>query len=440
MNGFTLRQSLRVAVFTTLISLLCLTSCGGSGSVFGISNNSTNGSGGGGSGNGGGPTGPNVQAVTIDSGPSAVVNSTRAIVNALYTSVTVCSPGSSTNCQTIDHIQVDTGSSGLRIAAAILSIQLPLQTDPNGNTVAECFPSTNGSRWGPFRQADIKIGGETANKQAVQVIGESAFAVPATCRAVNASGDAAITALGANGILGIGPYLQDCGAACLQQGLRIYYTCNSENICADSAMPLTLQIANPVASFATDNNGTIVELPAVSGSDRAGSGTLIFGIGTQSNNGLGHATVFTPSSSRTFSLTYKNSTLDQGVISSSLNAYYFPDDTVSVCAASDPTAKARGFFCPPATLNLRANLNGANGTVGNIDFKVDNAESLFKNAAPAVAPNLAGPSQGGELGNGLIFDRNRTFELGLPFYFGRTVYTGIEGRNSSAGLGPYVAF
>lgn len=439
-----MRQSLRVTIFTTLMSLLCLTSCGGGG-LIGTANTGTNGGGGGegGSGNGNngsGPTGPNVQAVTIDSGPSAVVNSNRAVVNVLYTSVTVCSPGSSTNCQTIDHIQVDTGSSGLRVAAAALSIQLPLQIDANGNTIAECFPSTNESRWGPFRQADIKIGGETANKQAVQVIGESAFAVPATCPAVNVSGDAAIIALAANGILGIGPYLQDCGAACLQQGLGIYYTCNSKNICADSAMPLALQIANPVASFATDNNGTIVELPAVSGPGRAGNGTLIFGIGTQSNNGLGHATVFEPGTSRTFSLTYKNSILDQGVVSSGLNAYYFPDDTLSACAASGPTAKAPGFFCPPATLNLHASLNGANGTVGNVDFEVDNAESLFKSAVPAVAPNLAGPSQGGELGNGLIFDRNRTFELGLPFYFGRTVYTGIEGRNSSAGMGPYVAF
>ena len=43
-----------------------------------------------------------------------------------------------------------------------------------------------------------------------------------------------------------------------------------------------------VASFATDNNGVIVELPAVSGAEATVSGSLIFGIlGTQSNNGLG---------------------------------------------------------------------------------------------------------------------------------------------------------
>jgi hypothetical protein len=30
--------------------------------------------------------------------------------------------------------------------------------------------------------------------------------------------------------------------------------------------------------------------------------------------------------------------------------------------------------------------------------------------------------------------------MGLPFFFGRNVYEAFEGKSSSAGAGPYVAF
>ncbi|MGH8336732.1 MAG: DUF3443 family protein, partial [Gammaproteobacteria bacterium] len=54
------------------------------------------------------PTGSNVASVVIDSGPT----SASPDANTLFTTVTVCIPGSTTNCQTIDHIQVDTMSYG----------------------------------------------------------------------------------------------------------------------------------------------------------------------------------------------------------------------------------------------------------------------------------------------------------------------------------------
>ena len=67
--------------------------------------------GGGGSGSGSGTTTPpppppasNTTSVIVDQGPSS--NS----VNTLFTSVTVCVPGStppSSNCQDIDHVQVE---------------------------------------------------------------------------------------------------------------------------------------------------------------------------------------------------------------------------------------------------------------------------------------------------------------------------------------------
>ena len=33
-----------------------------------------------------------------------------------------------------------------------------------------------------------------------------------------------------------------------------------------------------------------------------------------------------------------------------------------------------------------------------------------------------------------------SFDFGIPFFFGRTVYTAIEGRQAGATAGPFVAF
>ena len=44
-------------------------------------------------------------------------------------------------------------------------------------------------------------------------------------------------------------------------------------------------------NFTGDNNGVILELAAVNSTAATVSGSLIFGIGTQSNNALGSAAV-----------------------------------------------------------------------------------------------------------------------------------------------------
>src|SRR4030095_3119322 len=98
----------------------------------------------------------NVQAVSGDKGPGG-------FGDILFTSVTICAPGASTNCQTVDHIQVDTGSSGLRIIASVLSPALALrqQTDASGNPIVECAQFVDGFSWGPVKIADVRLSGET---------------------------------------------------------------------------------------------------------------------------------------------------------------------------------------------------------------------------------------------------------------------------------------
>jgi hypothetical protein len=352
--------------------------------------------------------------------------------------VTICVPGTTT-CQNIDHIQVDTGSSGLRIISTVLTLSLPLQKDSTGNVLAECVHFVDGSSWGPLKLADIKIAGETASNLAVQIIGDSAYqTIPTGCVGTGTAEDT-VAAFGANGILGVGPFIQDCGPACLQAGGATYYLCTSNTACTDSGMPLAMQITNPVTAFATDNNGVIIELPAVSATAASVSGSLIFGIGTQGNNGLGSAQVLTLDSVAALTTNYKSQTLTQSFIDSGSNAYYFPDpnNTIAVCAQG---THAPGFFCPGTTLNLSATLMGANGVSSSINFSVADANALFStNSTVAAAATLAAPSTGVSA-DGSTFNGTDTFDWGLPFYFGRNVYTAIENKTTSAGVGPYFAF
>src|SRR5580658_8491677 len=67
----------------------------------------------------------NVATITVDAGPAALNTGPNAFIsdNTAFVSVTLCAPGT-TNCQTIDHVLLDTGSVGLRIFQSVLSASL----------------------------------------------------------------------------------------------------------------------------------------------------------------------------------------------------------------------------------------------------------------------------------------------------------------------------
>jgi len=382
---------------------------------------------------------PNVQAITVDRGPSGLAGSTD--VNTVFTTVTVCVPGSTTSCQKIDHIQVDTGSSGLRILGSALTLSLPLQKDAGGNTVLECTQFVDGFSWGPLRTADLQISGESAAGIAVQVIGDAAYpesSVPAACSSVGPSEDT-VASFGANGILGVGPFISDCGSGCSVVPNPIYYACTSSSSCQNTSVAVTQQVSNPASFFATDNNGVLIELPAVGTTGSTGvSGLLLFGIGTQSNNGLGSATVVTVSpADGSLATTFNGNSLPQSFIDSGSNAFFFVDSGIPNCTMKNPaTQKPLPFYCPASTLNLSATINGQNSASVNVSFSIANAESLFSQSVIiAAASDLGGPG----ISNS-SFDATKSFDWGLPFYYGRSVFTAFEGRNTAGGPGPYFAF
>lgn len=112
----------------------------------------------------------NVQAVVVSSAPQ------HNYANGLFTSIKVCIPSTS-NCQTIDDVLVDTGSYGLRLLSSsgggALTLSLPNENASNGNPLGECAGFVSGFTWGPIKTADVIISGETANNLPVQVIDQS---------------------------------------------------------------------------------------------------------------------------------------------------------------------------------------------------------------------------------------------------------------------------
>jgi len=186
----------RILAFA-LGSLLVLTSCGG------------------GSGYGGPPRpppptqGPNVATLTVDSGPAGTVN-------IPFITITICAPGSTTNCQTIDGIEVDTGSWGLRIISSVLNASLlsalPQQmVAGTAIPVVECAQFADGYSWGPVMSADVTISSEKASNIPVQIIGNPSITQPAPsdCSSPVPNPENTVGSFFANGLIGVGVFEQE---------------------------------------------------------------------------------------------------------------------------------------------------------------------------------------------------------------------------------------
>jgi len=353
---------------------------------------------------------------------------TNDYVNGLFASVEVCEPGSTTSCATVANVLVDTGSEGLRLlSGAVSGLTLPAVTDSSGNAVQECIGFISLAYiWGPVVQADIHLGGETAASASVHIISESPqYAVPSSCIPTGPVGTPedynSVSALGANGILGVANFPQDCGSGCADTSTAPaqYYSCPSGN-CNITAVPTTAtkgQVWNPVALFSTDNNGVLINLTSIaSGGAATDAGSLIFGIGTQTNNALGSAQVYGVTDQGFFTTTYKGTEYTGSFIDSGSNAYYFLD---SGTLGGLDCADNAGWYCPASPLSFTATNTGTNGTTGSVTFTIDNADSLF------ATSDAAFNDLGGDSGNSPSTDY---FDFGVPFFFGRNVFVGIAGQ------------
>ena len=178
--------------------------------------------------NGSQVSGVNVMPINV-SGP---VSGLVPYNNEPMVSVTVCAPGTSA-CQTINGILLDTGSYGLRIfKQALNGLSLPVETSQGGE-LAECQPYADGTAdWGPVVTADVTLGGEPAVTVPIQVI-DSTFQGSTNCNSGSRL-DTDPSVDGYNGILGVGPFQQDCGTACTNEKQNFshytqwpYWSCNN---------------------------------------------------------------------------------------------------------------------------------------------------------------------------------------------------------------------
>lgn len=447
-------------------SMALATACGG-----GSGSSTTTSTGGSGSTGGGGSSSTNNTAqLIVDEGPPAAVAAGLVADNDLaFTTINVCVPGTST-CQTIDHVQVDTGSSGLRMAGGVLTVALPQQTN------FECLLFGDGTNiWGPLANADIQIAGEVAHNVPIQLASNAVPPASASSAGCNgASQIVSVAQFGANGILGLGVFRFDCGQGgqpCLNINFTNYF---GPNCASGTCNPITQspanQVQNPVPLFASDNNGVILQLPPISANGQpTANGSLIFGIGTQSDNGVGSATAIIPDPATAqfaanFMGTLYNDVNAQGpggtggaaFIDSGSNGLFFLDSptlsnpppfsasnpnsgfgiNMPDCPSSGPQALP-GFYCPGGLTTI------AGGTTGltifsesSQDIPIGSGKAVTLNVGNGFSlintPNSAFDDLGG--------DNSNTFDLGLPFFFGQTVFFGIEGQSTPLGTGPLYAF
>jgi hypothetical protein len=373
----------------------------------------------------------NLEPVTVDTGPQPQSFTT---INEAFVSVTVCVPGTTT-CQTIDHVLVGTASSGLRLLSSVLRVPLPQQNDSSGNPLDECVVFPDGYVWGPVALADIAITGEKASSTPVQVIipASSSPAVPSSCssQTMGPNEGNSVAALGANGILGVGLFQHDCGNACTTANGSIppvYYDCPALG-CNPTYVTLAQQVPNPVTMFSLDNNGVLLYLPSVpAGGVSTVNGSLIFGIGTQTNNALQSATVYTVADSGANAgdiTTTFNGVAYPGFLDSGSNGIFFLDSATTGIATC--TVEGATWYCPTTSPDsLTATNQGTNANQGVVNFSIENASKLLSSGNVAFS-TLGGPMPG-------------SFRWGLAFFYGRSVFTAIEGMSTPAGAGPYVAY
>ena len=105
---------------------------------------------------------------------------------------------------------------------------------------------------------------------------------------------------------------------------------------------------------------------------------------------------------------------------------FFQTSALPICATPN-----NWFYCPASTQQLSAMIEGVNGAISAVSFDVGNAAELRLNhAGDSVMPLLAGPE----------FGTPTMFVWGMPFFYGRNIYTAVEQQSTPGGKGPYIAY
>jgi hypothetical protein len=402
--------------------------------------------------------------VSVEDGPRGFLLAPNA--NILYATVKVCHPVSGA-CVDIDHVQVDTGSVGLRVLASkVKSLNLPpleISASPVVNAY-ECFPFVIGGLWGANAKAVVGLGRQLTGPVAVQLIEDDPAAALQPTEDCKAAADYKILdsagALGSNGIIGVGSTNLDCGSVCLDGSYAAnrtfvqYYGCqqgaaNAAACSTTAPVAANLQVSNPISALSNPayNNGVVLAMPAVTDPGAASaSGELIFGVDSiAGSNVLSNNTV--PSGARKVLLSVDTANIDaylnittqltlgglvqtftSSYLDTGTNGLFFNDSSpapIARCAGSS-------WYCPKSVMTLNAVLSDGGSTVLNpvsVAFQVGNAEALFSTSNTAFGDSAGAAPTG-----------STSFAWGMPFFYGKRVYMSIWDITSSSGAGPWYAW
>jgi hypothetical protein len=421
--------------------------------------------------------------VSVGDGPRGFQLAPNA--NILYATVTVCSPTDASKCVDIDHVQVDTGSVGLRVLASkVKSLNLPpveissrpefiasLNPQPPSNQVLntwECFPFVIGGLWGANATAVVGLGRQVTSPVAIQLIEDEtdptkALQPPTACTA-KADGNilSSAGALGSNGILGVGSTNLDCGAVCLDGSYAANGTFVQYYGCLPGALAITkcdtsdkvdanLQVSNPISAFTDSrfNNGLVLVMPAVTNPGAAtASGELIFGVDTIASGSSVFSNNTVPLAGKRVMLgvdpvnnldSYLNITTQLlrspspqifygSYLDTGTNGLFFNDSS----SVPIPKCNNSTWYCPASTLTLNAVLSDGGSTTlnqVNLQFQVGNAEALFSTSNTAFV-DASGAAPVG----------STDFAWGMPFFYGKRVYLSIWDITSFGNAAPWYAW
>jgi len=391
----------------------------------------------------------NVAPLVVDGFPCAAGGTVGGANNANvpYVTVKICAPGSTTNCQIIDHVTVDTGSTGLRIASSALSSGLQpgsglpaVAGSVASTTLTECETYVASYVYGPVVSADVYIAGKLVKNVNMQVFGAPGYQVPTSCSSQGGTETDTTQNFGGNGLIGVGFDLLD---------QSLYFDCKTSSSSQCATNNVYAGLPNVVGQFSSDNNGVVLALPSVpaAGLSSPTVGTLTFGVSTQANN--------TPAASAlalvndplqgTFPVqvggTWYSAYIDSGTF------VMFFNDTANAnlitCASSDVNA---GLYCPTQTQSIPisfANYSSKNNktpvAIGSITYQVANAD-VINTPSAIVYSNVAGPIASSSTLNA------STMAFGLSSFYGHNMYflfnsmsapgVGLGGTATSTVTGP----
>lgn len=357
----------------------------------------------------------NQLAVTVEQDPSLSAYQT---INLPYVTVTICDANH--NCQTIDHIVVDTGSYGLRVLrSAITNSSMSLTPETVGSdSVGECTSFLDGFMWGSVNLATVQLNGETATQIPIQVVGDTAvsgISRPPTSCASNGPDESNLAGIGGNGILGVGLFTID------KQQYYICYngSCMSYGSPGAEILQATQQVSNPVPYFSVDNNGVILQMPPLpEGGAGSASGMLTFGVGTETDNQPPGLQWLAADSGGNISVTVQGMLYSSSFIDSGSNFYYVPLTGV--------TTDVYGNYTPAQPTNYSLSLAPNVGTGSVVPQSM-----LVANPAQIPSSSMAMDD----------VDINVTqvgsADLGVPFFYGKSLAFVINGHAvSGVGSGP----